>query len=355
MLLEGLQLPLTTPFYPDGRLNLLKLEHNARRYSKTPAAGLVVLSGYGESTLLSDEESRQVLRSAINAAEPQKVMLAGVSRDSIAGTLDLAENAAELGYDAVLVRRPSILRAPGGGRRMRELLTYFRAVADRSALPVVLSSGVSEHGEMLSTEVVIELAAHPQIVGAVDGGGGRDWIEKVGAGTTAVKHEVTVTTLFRAVTARMRVEDESTSNGGLITPGTLTSGSTALAAALPKEGVKTRLKVVGFQLLVGGTAGILEGLMAGAVGAAPGFAASTPQACYEVLAAWKDGDEGLAREKQERLHDVARRVEEELGIAGIKFGCDLNGYFGGRPRLPLLPLTGEERTEVERLIQGLRN
>ena len=36
---------------------------------------------------------------------------------------------------------------------------------------------------------------------------------------------------------------------------------------------------------------------------------------------------------------VAERVEEELGVAGIKFGCDLNGYFGGRPRLPLLPLT----------------
>jgi 4-hydroxy-2-oxoglutarate aldolase len=48
-------------------------------------------------------------------------------------------------------------------------------------------------------------------------------------------------------------------------------------------------------------------------------------------------------------------VEEELGVAGIKFGCDLNGYFGGTPRLPLLPLTGEERAETEALMQGLRN
>ena len=44
MLLEGLQLPLTTPFYPDGRLNLLKLEHNVSRYSRTPIVGLVALS-----------------------------------------------------------------------------------------------------------------------------------------------------------------------------------------------------------------------------------------------------------------------------------------------------------------------
>jgi dihydrodipicolinate synthase/N-acetylneuraminate lyase len=100
---------------------------------------------------------------------------------------------------------------------------------------------------------------------------------------------------------------------------------------------------------------MLEGLKAGAVGAMPGFAAAAPQACYEVLAAWKDGDEELAREKQERLADVAKRVEGEIGVAGIKFGCDLNGYFGGWPRLPLLPLTGTERAEIEGLMQGVRH
>ena len=108
-------------------------------------------------------------------------------------------------------------------------------------------------------------------------------------------------------------------------------------------------------MLAGGTAGVLEGLRAGAVGAMPAFAAAAPQACYEVLAAWKDGDQGLAEEKQVRLERVAERVDEQLSVAGIKFGCDLNGYFGGRPRLPLLPLTGAERTEIEALMQGLRN
>ena len=109
MLLEGLQLPLTTPFYPDGRLNLPKLEHNVARYSKTPVAGLVALSDSGEPTMLSEEETRQALRSVAEAAAAEKVLMAGVSRDSVVGTLDLAEAAAEFGYDAVLVKRPSVL------------------------------------------------------------------------------------------------------------------------------------------------------------------------------------------------------------------------------------------------------
>ena len=64
---------------------------------------------------------------------------------------------------------------------------------------------------------------------------------------------------------------------------------------------------------------------------------------------------GLAEEQQERLRGAAQRIEEELGVAGNKFGCDLNGYYGGLPRLPLLPLTGAERGEIETLMQGLRN
>jgi 4-hydroxy-2-oxoglutarate aldolase len=350
MLLEGLQLPLTTPFYPDGRLNLVKLEHNAARYSKTPITGMVALSDFGEPTMLSDDERREALRSVADAAAAEKVLVAGVSRDSVAGTLDLAESAAKFGYDAVLVKRPSLFQGDVRGARMKELLTYFQAVADRSTLPLVLYSPAFEPGGPLPVEMVIELAGHPQIIGVLDGAGGRDRFDALSGVMGRVKREVTVTAVFAAVTRRMQDRSD-----GLISANTLTGGGGGLAVAPTKVAAKTRTKVVGFQILAGSTAGILESLRSGAVGAMPAFAASAPQACYEVLAAWKDGDEGLAREKQVRLQGVAERVEEELGVAGIKFGCDLNGYFGGRPRLPLLPLTGEERAEVEALMQGLRN
>ena len=136
---------------------------------------------------------------------------------------------------------------------------------------------------------------------------------------------------------------------------TLTGGGAALAVAPSGIALKTRTRTVGFQILAGGTATMLDALLAGAVGAMPAFAACAPQACYEVLAAWKDGDQGLAEEKQARLEVAAKRVEEELGVAAIKFGCNLNGYFGGLPRLPLLPPNGEDRTEIETLMHGLRN
>ena len=83
MLLEGLHIPLTTPFHPDGRLNPRKLAANVVRYSRTPAAGLIVLGPSGEPTLLSDDETREALRTAAESAAPEKVLIAGIARDSV--------------------------------------------------------------------------------------------------------------------------------------------------------------------------------------------------------------------------------------------------------------------------------
>ena len=94
MLLEGIFAAMTTPFYPDGRLYLRKLEHNMDRYSRTPIAGVVVLGSTGEAVMLGDDETREVLRVAREAAAAEKVLLAGVTRESALETLKLAEFAA---------------------------------------------------------------------------------------------------------------------------------------------------------------------------------------------------------------------------------------------------------------------
>ncbi len=349
MLLEGLHIPLTTPFHPDGRLNTHKLKANIARYSKTPAAGLIILGPNAEPTLLSDDETRETLRAAAIAAAPEKVLIAGVSRDSVHATLALAEFAAQQNYDAVLVGVPSVLAS-----ERRELLTYFQTIADRSPLPMVLLNATARR---VPIDVIIELANHPQIIGLLDTAAQSSEIETILQRTAAIKREVTVTPTFTAATARMSQAAAAAANRAtLISAATLTgSQATAIAEAPPVSSLKTRNKSVGFQLIAGATSTLLEALNTGASAIAPAFAACAPQACYEVFAAWKDDDQPLAEEKQVRLDAAAHLAEEALGPGGLKFGCDLNGYFGGLPRLPHLPPTGEQRAAVERLMETIRN
>jgi dihydrodipicolinate synthase/N-acetylneuraminate lyase len=156
-------------------------------------------------------------------------------------------------------------------------------------------------------------------------------------------------------------------HGGTAVPARTTEGDGATTAAVghraeqgsaPHQtinGLKTRQKEVGFQILAGTAQRLLAGLNAGAVGAVLAFATPAPTACYEIYAAWKEGDADLARLKQDRISATAVRVASELGIPALKYALDLNGYYGGQPRLPLLPLTAEVKAEVEKLMSDIRN
>jgi dihydrodipicolinate synthase/N-acetylneuraminate lyase len=119
--------------------------------------------------------------------------------------------------------------------------------------------------------------------------------------------------------------------------------------------LKTRQKEVGFQVLVGSAQKLLASLEIGAVGAILAFADPAPTACYEIYAAYKDGDKKLAQEKQERIAQPATRIVGELGIPGVKYAMDLNGYYGGNGRLPLLPLLAETKAEIENLMENIKN
>jgi dihydrodipicolinate synthase/N-acetylneuraminate lyase len=353
MLIEGVFAAVTTPFYPDERVYFRKIEANMARYSRSLLAGMVVLGSTGEAVALCDEETREVLRIAVEASSPDKVLIAGVGRESLKATLELADVAAELRYDAVLVRIPTYY-APQLSPEVA--LNYFSSIADRSPLPVVLYNIPKFVPYNLPVEVVGELAMHPNIIGIKDSTGDMVRIKSlIEATRNAPTRTTTVTAVFEAVTARML--RSSATDGGqatFVAVGELAGGA-AIAAAPPKPTIKTRSREVGFQVLTGAAATVLDALEAGGAGTVLGFAACAPQACHEVYSAWKDHDIKLAREKQERIAGPAKRIVGDLGIAGAKYACDFNGYYGGRPRLPLLPISGEEKAEIEMLLATIRN
>jgi dihydrodipicolinate synthase/N-acetylneuraminate lyase len=384
MLLHGIFPPITTPFYPDGRVYLKKLEHNVEHYSKTPVAGLVVLGSTGEAIMLSDDERREVLKFARHACAPHKVLIAGTGAESALETLRLTEYVAELGYDVALVRTPHYYRPQ---MQPANLLAFYRSVADNSPIPIMIYSVPVFTNYDMPAELVIELADHPNIIGIKESGGDVEKIRRMAEGTRHVKRTATVTDTFAAVTPRMLsavgcgvdaidqivpvgvLAGASSGHVGTAAPvqpalsdraerGSRTGPaeqSSASSSPKGRSGLKTRQKEVGFQILAGAAQKLHPSLDADAVGAVLAFACPAPTACYEIYAAWKEGDPELARIKQERISQAAVRVGSQLGIPALKYAMDLNGYYGGPARLPLLPLTADLKAEVERLMSDIRN
>ena len=377
MLLSGVFPPITTPFNPDGEVYYKKIEANVERYSRTPIAGIVVQGSTGEAILLSDQERRDVLKAALAAAAPSKVMIAGTGIESAQETLRLTDYAAELGYDAVMVRTPHYYKKQ---MLSANLLAFYRTVADRSALPVVIYNFPQATGYDMPTEVVIELAGHPNIIAIKESSGNLDKVKQMVDGTRHVKRKAPVTERFEAVTPRMikaaGIESEKRSRE-LVSVAALAGTAESLEQRIeqrtpaPGDGgsatkpsssaitfigkLKVREKEVGFQVMVGAAHQLEPSLGLGAVGAILAFACPAPMACYEIQAALKDGDTALARDKQERVKLAAQRVVGDYGVPGVKYAMDLNGYYGGSSRLPFLPLTGDQKAEIEKLMAGIRS
>lgn len=361
MFLHGIFPPITTPFYPDGRIYQRKLEQNVEHYCRTPLAGIVVLGSTGEAILLSDEERREALKTARDAAANDKVLIAGTAAESAVETLRLTEYAYDIGYDVAMVRTPHYYK--GQMANPLSMLTFYRFVCDRSPLPVIIYSFPQATGYDIPAEIVIELAEHPNLIGIKESSGSIEKVQKMVEGTRHIQRKATVTDTFAAVTGRMlkaAAAPAAGENGGNLVPVGVLAGETpaakpSSAAVKVVGGIKTREKEVGFQVLVGAAQKLAPSLDAGAVGAILAFSDCAPTACYEIYAAWKEGDAKLATEKQDRIAKAATRIVGELSVPGVKYAMDFNGMFGGAPRLPLLPLTADKKAEIEQLLQNIRN
>src|SRR5438093_10510241 len=249
MLLQGIFPPITTPFYSDGRVYLKKLEHNVERYSKTPVAGIVVLGSTGEAIMLSDKERREVLKTARQACAPHKVLIAGTGAESAIETLRLTEYTAEIGYDVALVRTPHFYRPQ---MQPANLLAFYRTVADRSPIPILIYSVPVFTNYDIPAEVVIELAEHPNVIAIKESGGDVEKVRRMVEGTRHIKRSATVTETFDAVTPRM-LKASINDNGGELVPLTALAGTAKLSSSAGSmvAGLKTRQKEVGFQVVVG--------------------------------------------------------------------------------------------------------
>jgi dihydrodipicolinate synthase/N-acetylneuraminate lyase len=352
MLLHGIFPAMTTPFYPDGGVYYKKVEHNVDRYSRTPAAGLVVLGSTGEAVMLSDDERRNVLSVASETAAPDKVLIAGVGAESVIETLRLAEYAAELKYDAALVRTPHFYRPQ---MKPEALLAFYRTVADRSPLPVILYTVPPFTAYDLPLEVIVALAEHPNIIGIKESSGNVEKVAAMVAATRHIRRPATVTEFQQAVTGRMLSAPPNHENSDQLVPVSDLAGAGRNLAVAPSPRLKTRSREVGFQVLVGAAQTLLTSLEVGASGGVMAFAAPAPTICFEIVAAWRDNDLELARTKQDALGVAARKVVSELGVPGVKYAMDLNGYYGGLPRLPLLPLSAVEKAEIQALMAPFPN
>jgi 4-hydroxy-tetrahydrodipicolinate synthase len=158
---------MVTPFAGDGSLDLNAAAGLASYLvDELGNDGLVISGTTGESPTTSDAEKADLLRVALDAVGDRATILAGVGTFDTEHTVELAETAAKLGANGLLVVTPYYSKPPQAG-----ILEHFRRVADATDVPVMLYDIPGRTGVAISTDTMLRLAEHPHIVGVKDAKG----------------------------------------------------------------------------------------------------------------------------------------------------------------------------------------
>jgi 4-hydroxy-2-oxoglutarate aldolase len=90
------------------------------------------------------------------------------------------------------------------------------------------------------------------------------------------------------------------------------------------------------------------------VGAVLAFANAAPYATVAIWEAHRSREPEAAMDWQNRTARAAVLVTTRYGIPGLKYAMDLNGYYGGPTRLPLIPPTPEAKREIEEAFRDVK-
>ena len=174
--LDGLLFFPVTPFGPDGEVDLDAFRQHLKARLEAGPAAIFAACGTGEFISLGLDEYAALVEVAVDEAGGRVPVIAGTGYGTALATA-YATAASQAGADGLLVLPPYL--ADGG---QAGLLAHYRALADRSALDLIL---YQRDNALFTPQTVAELAGHPRIVGFKDGRGDLDLMRRI---VGAVRH-----------------------------------------------------------------------------------------------------------------------------------------------------------------------
>lgn len=273
---------LITPFTKRGQIDLKAHTHNMRFLAAEGIEGFVIGGSNGEGPYLEPGDRLKLVK----AGRRRKAhFMVGIAAESTRVALDQVAEAVEAKADSVLVLTPTTLAR----EREEAILGFYRAVADRSQLPVYLYSVPMVTAYNLPIELISKLAKHHNIVGMKDSSGD---------------------------VVRLQSIIDATSRE--------------------------------FTLYSGASKALTGAIAVGCDGAITGSGNYVPELVLNTLSKAKENP-ASARRLQKRLSAISAAVEAH-GVPGVKAAARAAGLDPGYPRQPLTRLSQGTEASIAKLV-----
>ena len=291
MRLTGVLPALVTPFDAKGEINFEAFEKHMLNLREAGVAGWVPCGSTGEYNFMSDAEREQVLTFVKQFAIPGEQLIAGANAPHTKGVIGNCKRAKEIGYDTVLLATPFYTKPS-----QQELIAHFKAVLDVADVNIVLYSYPAKDGIEMEWELLDALADHPRVIGIKESSG----------------------SLQRAVGIATRYKDRLQ----------LVSGSDDIA---------------------------LDFMFWGADAWICGPVNCMAKAVCDLDRTFRSGNLAKAREQMGVIFNAMAILESGKYVQKVKYGCELQGTPVGLARMPLGPLSEEEKAEFLKAMEPILN
>ena len=270
---------MVTPFDHKGNIDFEKTTQLINYLISNGSDALVIAGTTGESPTLSTEEKLALFRHSVKVVDGRVPVVAGTGSNNTYASIELTKKAEEIGVDAIMIVAPYYNKPNQEG-----LYQHFKTIAESTELPVMLYNIPGRSVINMSVDTIVRLAELPNVVALKDASGDLD-----------------------AMTAIIA----QTSNDFA-----LYSGDDGLTLPV---------------LAVGGT---------GIISVASHIIGNEMQ---EMVKLYESGNPKEAAKIHQRIVPVMKSLFAAPSPTPVKTALQLKGLDVGSVRLPLVPLTEEER------------
>lgn len=276
---------MVTPFDNKGHIDFPKTTQLVNHLIDNGTESIVVAGTTGESPTLSKEEKIALFQHVVKVVDKRVPVIAGTGSNNTYATMELTKKAEQLGVDAIMIVAPYYNKPSQEG-----LYQHFKAAAEATSLPVMVYNIPGRSVVNIQPETVIRLAEIPNIVAVKEASGDLNAMTKIIANTP----------------------DDFL----------LYSGDDGLTLPV---------------LSIGG---------AGIVSVASHVIGTEMQAMVDAFLSGRNED---AAKLHQRLLPIMQGLFAAPSPAPVKTALQLKGLDVGSVRLPMVPLTEQERSAVAKL------
>ena len=287
IIFRGCGTAMCTPFTDDGKINFEELEKFIEFQIKNKVDSLIACGTTGEAATMSEEERKETIKFVVEKVNKRVPVIAGTGSNNTLSAIKMTKYAEEVGVDGVLIVTPYYNKTTQKG-----LIAHYTEIAKNTELPIILYNVPSRTGVNINPETCLELSKIKNIVAIKEASGNISQISKI--------------------------------------------------ASLCKDDLN---------IYSGNDDQIVPVLSVGGIGVISVLSNIKPEYVHNMVKEYLSYNVKEAAKMQLASLELIETLFCEVNPIPVKEALNMKGFKFGRPRLPLIPISEDNKEKLKNLME----